>query len=462
MKIGFFGAARTVTGSRHLVDFHGFRVLVDCGLFQGGFELHQRNWQPLPFAEESVDRVVFTHAHIDHSGYFPRFVKMGFAGKALATPPTAALLRYLLPDSGGLQEEEARYANKKGFSRHEVALPLYTEAEAKRSLARIESRAFDRWHTLEHGVQLRFHRAGHILGAGFLEFVQERRGLAPERIVFSGDLGRTGVPILKDPDPLPETDTVVIEATYGDRLHEVTDVKEQLRIALADGFARGGVVLIPAFAVGRTQEILYHLNSLYQEGALPKVPVYVDSPMANSVVELYCKHTSEYDVEMQELDEADGCPLVRPFFHVTRTREESKKLNSLPGPAVIVSASGMATGGRILHHLARRISEPGTTVLFAGYQARGTLGRRLLEGAPEVRLLGAMLPVRAAVKQIPALSAHADADGLMAWLRTAPKPPKRVFLVHGEDEALEGFAARITRELGWDVSIPARDETVTV
>lgn len=461
MKIGFYGAARTVTGSKYLLDFGFYRLLVDCGLFQGGFELHQRNWQPMPFAPTEVDDVLFTHAHIDHTGYFPRLVRDGFAGRALATPPTKALLGVLLPDSGSLQEEEARYRAKRSLSRHERPLPLYTEAEAKKSLHRLARIDFQTPTELHPGVTATLHRAGHILGAAFVELAYKRNG-ATERIVFSGDLGRENIPILHDPEPLPEADHVVIESTYGDRLHEKTDVKEQLRAALDEAFRKEGIVLIPAFAVGRTQEVLYHITRLYADGALPKVPVYIDSPMANSVVDLYCRYHSEHDVEMTAIEEAEGCPLTTRDIVLCRTRDDSKKLNQRRGPAVIISASGMATGGRIQHHLLHRLPDPTTTVLFVGYQANGTLGRRLVEGATDVKILGEFVRVNAAVKQLPALSAHADADGLIAWLKTAPRPPKTVFLTHGEPEAQEALKGRIESELGFPTRIPDVDEVIAV
>lgn len=463
MKIGFHGAARTVTGSKYLLTYGGYRLLLDCGLFQGGFEMHQRNWKPLPFAPSAVNDVLFTHAHIDHSGYFPRLAREGFAGRGLASPPTKGLLGVLLPDSGGLQEEEARFANKHGTSRHQPALPLYTEDDAKKSLRLLTRVDFGATEEIHPGLRVRLHRAGHILGAAFAEIEYKDGSGDRRRIVFSGDLGREGVPILMDPEPIPpDTDWVVVESTYGDRNHEHTDVKEQLRRAIDEGVRRGGMILIPAFAVGRTQEVLYHLNELFGAKALPVVPVWVDSPMANSVVDLYCRYKSEYDVEMKAIDEAEGCPLVSPYFRTARSREESKRLNDEKGPGIVVSASGMATGGRILHHLVRRLGDPACTVLFVGYQAEGTLGRRLLEGDDEVKVLGVPVKVKAAVRQIPALSAHADADGIMKWLRTASRPPKTVFITHGEPRAQDTLAARIQKELGWTVRVPEPDETAEV
>ncbi len=462
MKLGFHGAARTVTGSKYLLDFGSYRLLLDCGLFQGGFEVHQRNWQELPFPPSSVSDVLFTHAHIDHSGYFPRLVSRGFAGRGLASPPTKALLGVMLPDSGGLQEEEARFLNKRGASRHHPALPLYTEAEARASLELLHRVDFHQAFALHPGIKAVLRRAGHILGAAFVEIAFKSASDKRRRIVFSGDLGRTGVPILVDPEPIPEADVLVVESTYGNRLHEKTDVKTQLREAVKDGLLSGGVVLIPAFAVGRTQEILYHLYEMFESGELPKTPVYVDSPMANSVVDLYCRYRSEHDIEMSAIEDAGECPLVSPFFRACRTREESKRLNSEDGPAIIIAASGMATGGRILHHLLRRLSNPTTHVLFVGYQASGTLGARLLDGEREVKVLGEFVKVHATIRKVPALSAHADADGILDWLKTAPRRPEVVYLTHGENDALEALSERIRRELGWDVRIPDHGDVVEV
>ncbi|MHB1048186.1 MAG: MBL fold metallo-hydrolase RNA specificity domain-containing protein [Thermoanaerobaculia bacterium] len=462
MQIGFHGAARTVTGSKYLLTLDHYRLLVDCGLFQGGFEMHQRNWKGLPFDASSVDDVLFTHAHIDHTGYFPRLAADGFSGRAFATPPTKALLGVLLPDSGGLQEEEARWANKKGYSRHQPARPLYTEEDANRSLALLHKLEFERETPLHEHLKVTLHRAGHILGAAFAEIRYRDRHDSWKTVVFSGDMGRRGVPILQDPAPLPACDVLVCESTYGDRLHEATDPKEQLRRELEEAFRRGGVTVIPAFAVGRTQEILYHLFELFEEKRLPKVPVFVDSPMANSVVELYCRYESEHDVEMNALEEASGSPLRTPYFTVVRKREDSKKLNAHPGPAVVISASGMATGGRVLHHLYHRLPDARNTVLFVGYQAEGSLGRRLLEGETDVVVMGDGLTVKAAIRKIPALSAHADADELIAWMKTAPAPPKTLFLTHGEPAAQDTFAARIRSELGWNVRVPEPDDVAEV
>ena len=458
MQIGFHGAARTVTGSKYLLTLDRFRLLVDCGLFQGGREMEERNFRPMPFRPDELDAVLFTHAHVDHTGYFPRLVADGFRGPAYATPPTKALLGVLLPDSGFLQQEEARWAAKKGLP----SRALYDEEDAERAVRFLERIEFGDPKPLQKHLKITMHRAGHILGAAFAEIRFREASGEWKTIVFSGDLGRRGVPILLDPDPVPACDVLVCETTYGDRVHEETDPKEQLRRELDEAFARGGFTVIPAFAVGRTQEVLYHLFELFEEGKLPKVPVYVDSPMANSVVELYCRYRSEHDIEMQELEDRASSPLQTPYFTIVKKRDDSKKLNEMPGPAVVVSASGMATGGRVVHHLFHRLRDPRSTVLFVGYQAEGTLGRRLLEGETEVSVLGEPVTVKATIRKIPALSAHADSNELMAWLKTAPAPPKTLFLTHGEPEAQDAFAERVRAELGWNVRIPSHGDVVEV
>jgi len=462
MRIGFHGAARTVTGSKYLLTYGSYRLLVDCGLFQGEFETHQRNWRRMPFEPRSVGDVVFTHAHIDHTGYYPRLFSHGFPGRGYASPPTKGLLGVVLPDSGRLQEEEARYLNKFGLSRHPVAEPLYTESQAVASLRHLSPLPFHESREIHPGLHVTLQRAGHILGAASVAVRYKDAAGERRTIVFSGDLGRRNVPILVDPEPVPEADWIVVESTYGDRLHEKTDPREQIRAAIVEGLERGGTILVPAFAVGRTQELMYHLSELFRTGALPHVPVYIDSPMATSVIELYARHQSEYDEEMLERMNGGSWGAAFPWFHVCRTREESKQLNDSNEPIVVISASGMATGGRVLHHLLHRLPDPSTTVLFVGYQAAGTLGRRLVEGATEVKVLGEPLKVAAAIRQLPSMSAHADADELMAWLATAPRPPKGVFVTHGEPAAQEALAARITGELGWNVRIPEPDEEAEI
>ncbi|HEX9444413.1 MAG TPA: MBL fold metallo-hydrolase [Candidatus Binatia bacterium] len=459
-KLSFLGAAGTVTGSRYVVEAAGRRVLIDCGLFQGKSELRQKNWGPLGVDPKTLDAVVLTHAHIDHTGYLPRLVKDGFTGPVFASPPTKALLDIMLPDAGRLQEEEARFANQRGYSRHQPALALFTEEDARRALPLVRRSAFGAPVEAAPGLTFTFHRAGHILGAAFVLMEAEKPGGEKTRILFSGDVGRKNIPILKDPETISGADYVLLESTYGDRLHGDEDPKEALARVCGRIVAKKSVLLIPAFAVGRTQEVLYHLRALQRAGRIPEnLPIHVDSPMAISAVDLYCDFTPEHDLEMTELRDKSGCPIEGPSVSFARTSDDSKRLNAARGPAVIISASGMLSGGRVLHHLVHRLPDPDTALLFVGYQAEGTLGRRILEGAKEVQVLGLTVRVAAEIEEIPALSAHADSRGLVEWLAEIPEKPREVFLVHGEDPSREALADSIRQKLGFQVSLPRQDES---
>jgi metallo-beta-lactamase family protein len=458
-SVSFLGAAGTVTGSRYLVESDGRRILIDCGLFQGKIELRQKNWAPLGVDAGSLDAVILTHAHIDHTGYLPQLVKQGFSGPVFASPPTKALLDIMLPDAGRLQEEEARFVNQAGYSRHKPALALFTEEDARRALPLVRRASFGDAVEIAPGFSFTFHRVGHIIGAAFIVIDTKTPGGGKTRIVFSGDVGRKNVPILKDPEPISGADYVLLESTYGDRLHGAESPKEALARICERVVANAGILLIPAFAVGRTQEVLYYLRALQREGRLsPKLPIYVDSPMAISTVDLYCEFTPEHDFEMEELRNAEGCPIEGPSVQFTRSSDESKRLNRVRGPAIILSASGMLNGGRILHHLVRRLPDLNTVLLFVGYQAEGTLGRRILEGAKEVQVLGQSVHVAAQIENIPALSAHADSQELLEWLSGIPEKPREVFLVHGEDQARTALADSIRQKLGFDVALPQQDE----
>ncbi len=460
MRITVLGAGRCVTGSKYLLQWNAAAVLVDCGLFQGPAENRRRNWQDLPFPAARIDRVLLTHAHIDHSGYLPRLVRQGFDGPVLCTAPTRALLQVLLPDAAHLQEEEARFANKKGYAKHRPALPLFTMKDARAALKLLTPVPFDSWQELRPGVRTRFHRQGHILGAAAVELETKVAGGAHKTVYFSGDVGRYGVPILREPEPYPGSDVLFLESTYGDRRHDPRDPGQVLAEELRAAFRRGGPILIPAFAVDRTQEILYLLHELMVDGDLPSVPVWLDSPMGIEATQLYARFTGEHDAEMQEfLNEKDN-PIFPPNLGIASTTQDSKALNQLDGPAIIISASGMATGGRILHHLKRRLPDPKVTVLFVGYQAAGTKGRRLVEGEDQVKIHGEWIPVRAAVRQITALSAHADEDELLVWLSRREREPEQVVLVHGEYPAQQALAERLQRELGWTSRIPELGDTV--
>jgi metallo-beta-lactamase family protein len=448
-----------VTGAKFRVEIEGRRLLVDCGLYQGLKALRLRNWTPFPGGAGRLDSVVLTHAHIDHTGYLPRLGLEGFEGPVHATVATAELARIMLPDSGHLQEEEAAYHNRRGTSKHQPALPLYTEEQGAAAAGRIAGVRYDVEMTPVAGVRLAFQRAGHILGSAS---VRMRLGDGRERrtVLFSGDLGRYAAPILPDPAPIGEADYVLVESTYGDRLHDAEPVADQLARAVGEAVRRGGALVVPAFAVGRTQELLYHLRALEEARRIPVLPTFVDSPMAIEATALYCAHLDEFDEEMRRQVAGGHCTLHTARFQLVRSVEASKALNDEPGTPVIIAASGMVTGGRILHHLRRRLPDPRTTVLLVGYQGVGTRGRLLQEGARTLRMFGEDVPVRAHVETIHGLSAHADADGLMRWLRTATRPPRRVFVVHGDPSPAAALASRIRAELGWPVVVPAYQDRV--
>jgi len=462
MKLTVLGAGRCVTGSKYLLEWKNFSAMIDCGLFQGPAENRRRNWKPLPYPPAKIGAVALTHAHIDHSGWLPRLVRQGFSGPVYCTPPTRALLRVLLPDAAHIQEEEARYANKKGYSKHEPALPLFRNADARATLKLLEPAAFGEWHELHPGVRFRYHRQGHILGAASIELETKVSGGDRKTIFFSGDVGRHGVPILREPVPYPGSDVLLLESTYGDRFHGDLDPRAALAEAIQAGLQRGGIILIPAFAIDRTQELLYMLHELVVDGDLPEIPTYLDSPMGIEATAVYSRSLDEHDAEMRQFFAEQVNPIFPSNLEVTPSSRESRKLNHLSGPAIIISASGMATGGRILHHLKLRLPDSRNTVIFVGYQAQGTKGRRLVEGEPEVKIHGEWIPVKAHVTQISGLSAHADAGELMVWLSRREKDPEEVYLIHGEYEAQQAFAARLSDEYGWKPKIPELGETLTI
>ncbi len=451
-SIQFLGAARTVTGSKHALFVGKKTLLVDCGLFQGRSELKELNWKPLPIRGDQIDAVLLTHGHIDHIGYLPRLYKQGYRGPVYCTRATADIARLSLPDSGRLQEEYADYANRKGFSRHKPALPLYTEKEAVRACKLLEPIPYYENLTLPGKCTARFLIAGHILGAAFIQlYLPDGR-----TILFGGDLGRYNVPILKDPDEVSYADYLLVESTYGNRSHAKDPPRERFCDEIKRVIETGGVLVVPAFAIGRTQELLYYLSQTEQEHSHePLIPVYLDSPMSAAATRIYSRYPHLYDEETSEMLRTSGDPLAPRSLHTVTDVSQSKALNFMDGPAVILSSSGMASGGRVVHHLAHRLPDERNTVLFVGYQAEGTLGRRLVEGASEVTIMGETVPVRARIASIQSLSAHADADGILRWLRGFKKPPKRTFLVHGEPEAQEALDERIRTELGWETEIPA-------
>jgi metallo-beta-lactamase family protein len=461
ITIRFLGAARTVTGSKFALSVDGRTTLVDCGLFQGDAELRQRNWDSLSVDAGAVNEVLLTHAHIDHAGYLPRLLRGGFHGDVMATHATKDLLRILLPDSGHLQEEEAAYRNEVGATRHRPALPLYTAEDGANAAACVTGVDWGQRIPLGDRALATFRRAGHILGAASIH-VHVREATGMRRLVFSGDVGRYDAPIVRDPAPVGEADYVIVESTYGDRRHDPTPMRTQLEEILRSAATRGGAIVIPAFAVGRTQDLMYYLSDLETAGRIPPLPTYVDSPMAIDATSIYAAYSEELDEEMQAMLRAGRSPLRPGEFRLARTVAESRAIDRMTGPVLIISASGMATGGRVLHHLQRHLPDPRATVILAGYQAPGTRGRALEEGASSVRILGQAVPVRARVAALHGLSAHADADGLLRWLGTAARAPRRVFVVHGDPVPAQTLATRIENELGWAVTIPRHGESIAL
>ena len=455
--MSFLGASGTVTGSRYLLEIQNRRYLIDCGLFQGGRSEEALNWEPFPMAPERIDAVLLTHAHIDHVGYLPRLVRHGFRGPVYATQASRSLLEIVLPDSAHLQEQDAAFANKKGYSRHKPALPLYTAADAEASLKLIQGVPFDRPLTLD-GITVTWRPAGHILGSSILETEISKDGNS-RRVVFSGDLGRYDSEVMRPPISIPEADVVLVEATYGDRLHADESIQDILTEAIQWIVNHEGVLLVPAFAVGRTQEVLYHIRQLQEKGRVPELPVFIDSPMAVDTSHIYCRFGDDHNLDVNLLMDEKECPLRCRDTRFVRDVEESKLLNERPGPAIIISASGMLNGGRILHHLKWRLSDPRNVVLIVGYQAEGTRGRLLLDGAKRIRIHGEEIPVRARVMQVHALSAHADRDELLRWLSGFQRPPRRTFIVHGEPESSRAFREHIRQRFGWEASVPSLGET---
>jgi metallo-beta-lactamase family protein len=455
--IQFLGAAQTVTGSMHLVSANDRRVLLDCGLFQGLKELRERNWREPPFDPASLDAVVISHAHIDHTGSLPLLVRRGYRGPIYCTPATGELLGVLLPDSAHLQEEEAERANRHGYSKHKPALPLYTAEDAQRTLGLLRSAGYGKAFSVAGDITVTYRRAGHILGAATVDV---QLGAGP-RIVFSGDLGRYDRPILPDPEPVPEADVLLLESTYGGRTHPV-GTADALAKLVNDTAQRGGTLLVPAFVVDRTQELLWLLQRLEDEKRIPVLPVYVDSPSATEVTKIYRRHAEDHDADMRSAIRDGQDPLRPGRSQFCSTVEQSKRLNDINGPVIIVSASGMATGGRILHHLQRRLPDARTTVLLVGFQAAGTRGRSLQDGAKTLKMFGAEVPIRARVEILHGLSAHADQQETLRWLGGFKRPPRQTYLVHGEPAAAEALAVAIHARFGWSVGAAKDREQIEV
>ncbi len=448
----FLGAAGTVTGSKHLLRVGDEQVLLDCGLFQGLKELRLRNWQPLPVDARALSAVVLSHAHVDHCGALPLLVRQGFRGPVYCTPGTADLLSVMLLDAARLQEEEAEFANRHGYSKHHPALPLYTVEDAVRVLKHVRPRRRETDFTVARGITGRFRHAGHILGAATVQL--DLAASSPCRVVYSGDLGRWDRPILCDPELVADADVVLVESTYGDRVHAPDPAGGLARI-VSETAERGGVLIVPAFAVGRTQELIWTIRELEDAKRIPVLPLSVDSPMAASVTEIYGRHPEDHDVQMHVLANA-GRALSSNDFHLVRTVADSRELLARKGSRIVIAGSGMATGGRVLHHLRKHLPDERATVLVSGYQAAGTRGRKLLEGAQTLRMFGENVPVRCRIEALDGFSAHADRNDLLRWLRGFTRPPRRLHVVHGEPEAAESLAALVRTELRWEVGV-ARD-----
>jgi metallo-beta-lactamase family protein len=449
-KITFLGAAGTVTGSKYLVEAEGKKLLVDCGLFEGSKDLKQRNWEKLPIDPATIDWVLLTHAHIDHTGYLPRLTRNGYHGPIYANVATRELCQLLLPDSAHLQEEDAQYAAKKHYSSHKPPLPLYTVAEAQATLTQFRDIPGNDVFKISPQFSVRPHDAGHILGATWLELTVTENG-QPKVIVFSGDIGRYDQPILKDPESPARADFLLCESTYGDREHPSGSVLDELADVVNRTAKRGGSVVIPAFAVDRTQLLMYYLRVLEDQKRIPSLPVFVDSPMAINVTEMYVRHRTDHDLKQQSSDD----PLSVKNVHLTRTVEDSKKINDVVAPSIIISASGMITGGRVLHHLAKRLPDSRSAVLLVGYQAEGSGGRALQNGAKFLSIHGEQVPVRAEVVELGQLSAHAGKSELLRWVSGFQAPPKQTFMIHGEPSGLTALRDAIVTLHHWpSVTIP--------
>lgn len=443
MQLKFLGGTGTVTGSKYLLTNNNQRILIDCGLFQGYKDLRLRNWAKLPIDPKSIHAVVITHAHIDHTGYLPLLVRNGFTGPIYATQGTYELCSILLPDSGYLHEEDARRANKYGYSKHHPALPLYTQADAKLSLQQFKIVDFNKPYSIPSNGTITWHRAGHILGASLVDF-----NINDTKILFTGDIGRLHDSVMKAPEIIRSTDYLITESTYGNRLHDKTDPLVKIEKVIKDTIKRGGTILIPAFAVGRAQSIMYYLYQLRMQNRIPNIPIYLDSPMAINASEILSRHIDELRLNIEQ------CAKVCGVATYTRTREESEAIDAKHTPKIIISASGMMEGGRVLHHLKAFAPDYRNTIFMSGYQAGGTRGAKLLSGEQEIKIHGQMIPVKASVENISNLSAHADYEEMLTWLKHFEKPPVKVFITHGEPEASVALKQHIELQLGWNCHIP--------
>jgi metallo-beta-lactamase family protein len=448
-NLTFLGAARTVTGSKYLLEHAGARILIDCGLFQGLKALRLRNWEPFPVPPQSIHSVVLTHAHLDHVGYLPRLVTQGFRGRVFCTAGTVDLCRLVLPDAGRIQEEDARQANRHHYTKHHPALPLFTEADASSALTRLQPLSYHQHFEVAPGVTIEFAPAGHLLGSAYIVM----RLAEGRTILFGGDLGRYNRPVLPDPTGAVAADIVLVESTYGDRDHLNDDDGHALAAVIRDTAAQGGRLIIPAFAIGRVEELLYWVRRLEREGRIPVLPAYVDSPMASEALRFYTARVAELDPDMRPTQK-DVSAFITTRFQTIASPQQSRELTASGHSAIVISSSGMATGGRVLHHLEKALPDPKNTVLFVGYQAQGTRGRALIDGAPEVKIHGRLVPVRARIAKNDSMSAHADRGEILRWLGTLPEPPQHVYLVHGEPRPMDALKSAIERRFGWHCSTP--------
>ncbi|HMI64533.1 MAG TPA: MBL fold metallo-hydrolase [Cyclobacteriaceae bacterium] len=454
VNIQFLGAAKSVTGSKYLLDISGKKIMVDCGLFQGLKQLRLRNWNDFPIPPKEVEVIIITHAHIDHIGYLPRMVNGGFHGRIICTQATEDLMKIMLLDAAKLQEEEARFALKRGYSKHAKPEPLFTIDDAERVLTLVESYPMEKQIDIENSVTITFHNVGHILGAAFVEM--DLRGTTQKKkIVFSGDVGRYDDPILYNPKAIPQADVVLVESTYGDRLNPMNKVAVDLAKIIHEAVDHDGVIVIPAFAVGRTQTLIYYFHQLMEAKAIPILPVYIDSPMAIRATDIYERNSAYHKIEVKKVHEEFMSIFDSSNIHFCNTAESSKALNDIKSPCIIISASGMLTGGRILHHLYHRLRNEQDTFLFAGFQAEGTRGRTILQGGKFVKLFGEQVPVNCHVREIHGLSAHADQSELLRWLDGLNVAPKKIFITHGEETVAMNFAATIRQKRGWDPIVPS-------
>jgi metallo-beta-lactamase family protein len=462
-RLRFLGAARNVTGSRHLLEADGTRILVDCGLYQER-QFVSRNWEPFDVPPASIDAVLLTHAHLDHSGLLPKLVKEGFKGRIYCTGATAEIARIILLDAGKIQEEDAAYKRKRhkkeGREGPYGDQPLYTVADAEACSPLFAPVPYGQEVPIAPGVHAIFSDAGHVLGSSFINVSLRHNGELRD-VLFSGDVGRTHRPIIRDPDPVKDGDYILVESTYGNRVHDDrTDIRTAIADAINSTRAAGGNIIVPSFALERSQELLYHIHQLRLEGAIPHLMVFLDSPMASAITKVFRRHSELFDAEMRRLLQLKESPFQFSDLKFTESTKESKAINSIKGTVVVIAGSGMCTAGRIKHHLVNNIARAESTIMFVGYQAVGTLGRRIVDGDPEVRILGANYPVRARVVQIPGFSAHADREELLHWLSSLPKPPRRLFVVHGEAESARQFGLYVREKTGWDVLVPDYREEV--